>query len=896
MVRTFTLVTILPTWRAASAIAVALVAVALAGCSPSATPDGGGGATDAGLFANVDNTPFATRTLGPRGALCYEVEEVSGRSACEGGWSRALPAARAASDADACSGFVDFLVRNGLKPAGTRFLPSRRAVPVHEGQVVFPSLSEASPRAEGDLTFRVEGFSTSETALLQGILAEAYPVCRTYYGAPAFAHQVTVRLAPSLSNLAEGLYDAGTDTIELAPLSDNDRNTEFALVRHILHAMRDDAMLLYDAWEEGQALAVANLVLRDLEPDWDPTLDRPDYNLNLYELLNAPELGSDAIWNSGFAGLVVPRLGMSSGAWLKLLVEDPRALARFNQAYYPLFAADPSVAGDVPRLLSVLAGAVASVEGRDLWEWYRGQYALDTSATVGQRVYIGMIPTYTAVALFVTNAVVGSDGQEAGRGGTATLEFWDYTHTYSLFVQEGYEIPIADSGSRAGMGEYSGSLYNIGGAQRITIDVVLGSVARSVVYPYMSRREDLDYQADPNGINLYGALVGRDDGAISVSIDGGAAEEVTLAQGAFRGHFGEGFIQPGKLAFDYVDPSGGEYHRTFNTGYFDYAILGDLGERGALTHTFPATASGLHLVALPAKPLASDEATVFGIPREQLLLATWQPELAGEDKYRIYPDLPPMAPGIGYWLRASGALTLDAAFDLPDTTQPYRVRLAPGWNLVGLPSTATYLPASLRFDQGSDAVTLTTAIQNGWIRGTLYRYDGDAGSYTEATEIPGWEGFWIRCLSSAGCNMVFFSGSVASALAQPRTMAERLRALGAEVAVVEIAGAGSRAQVTLGRLSSARDDSGDAWDAEAAPAPPGGGLTAGVVRAGGPLAVDLAPGTERQIAVHAPGGGPLRLRVLEGSLSYAGRVLATGDSAEAPTGANGGALLEVTLP
>ncbi|MCP4639106.1 MAG: hypothetical protein GY851_01665, partial [bacterium] len=46
-------------------------------------------------------------------------------------------------------------------------------------------------------------------------------------------------------------YDAGTDTIFLAPLSDNPRNTEFALVRHMLHAFRDDAMLSYDSWEDG---------------------------------------------------------------------------------------------------------------------------------------------------------------------------------------------------------------------------------------------------------------------------------------------------------------------------------------------------------------------------------------------------------------------------------------------------------------------------------------------------------------------------------------------------------------------------------------------------------------------------------------------------------------------
>lgn len=880
---------------AALALAVAL---SLDGCGTQEGADPLASSTPADRFANTDNTPFATRTSGPRGAICYEVGAEATAEVCTRGLDAALAADAVSSrETDAASAYVEMLVREGLKRPDVVFRAARRAMPVREGKPAFLSLANASQRAAGDLTFTFEGFSASDKQILEGIATAVYPLCKTYYGAPAFAHAVKVRLQPSLSNMAEGVYDAGSDTIDLAPLSDNKRNTEFALVRQMLHAFRDDAMLFYDSWEEGQVLAVTNQVMAVLESDWDPSIERPEYNLNLYEMQNAPELGNDAIWNSGFSGLIVPRLGCASGAWMKVLVEDPTALARFNAAYYPLFRADTTVAGDVPRLSSLVAGVVPTVEGLGFWDWLRRQYALDTSLPVGQRFYVGMIPTYTATAMFVTNTTVGSDGKEAGHGGTVALEFWDYTHTYSLFVQEGYEITIPDSGTRAGLGEYSGSLYNVGGAQRITIDLRLDSIVRHAIYPYNSRREDLDYNADPKGVNLYGAIAGRDDGTVSVSVNGAAPAEVPFEQGAFRGHFGDGFIKPGKLTFTYTDPTEGVLTRTYNTGYFDYVILGDMGTRATLAHTFPATTTGLRLISFPGTPLATDEATVFGLAKESVLLASWQPELAGDDKYRIYPDVPPLAPGRGYWLRSSGDVSISVPADLPHAERAFRIRLGPGWNLIGIPEATTILPGNLRFDQGDETVSYLTAVQNGWVRGVLYEYDGALGAYGEASSLSGWEGYWIRCISPSGCNLVFFEDTAASARGVPQTVAQRLRAQGASVVEVEIRQGGTASRAVLALQAGAREDASDPWDAEAPPPAPGGaGLRAGVLRDSGLLSVDVSDTARRRLAVGASsGGGPVTLTVLSGSLSVGGALVASGQTVPV-TLTSGGAVLEVRLP
>jgi len=856
-------------------LALSALGVFVAGCLP-ALPGPGDGPSPA--FANVDNTPFATRTLGPSGAVLYDPDTTSAE--------QALGAAAVRSEGDAADAFVRMLREHGLKNPDAVFRPNRRAVPVRDGKVVLTSLSEASARqGEGeDLTFRFAGWSDAEAAMLREIEEQVYPLCVTYYGHPAFPHQVTVKPSPVVSNFAEGLYDAASDSILLAPLSDNRRNTEFALTRHILHAMRDEAMLFYDAWEEGQVLAVANEVMADLHADWDPTLERSEYSLNMYELLNEPELGSPSIWNTGFQGLVVPRLALSSGAWMKVLVEDRIAVAKFNEQYYPLFRDDPTVAGDVPRLNAVMSGIVSQVEGLGYYDWFRRQYALDTSAPQGERLYCGMLPTFDAVALFVTHTVMGTDGAERGAGGLVALDFWDYTHQYSLFVQEGYEIPIPATGGSAGIGEHSASLYNIGGAQRINIDLVLQPIVKHLVFPYNSRREDIDYSADPEGINIYGAVTGRNEGTVSIALGDGEPTELDLGQGSFRGHFGEGFLSPGKVTFLYRDAAGEEISRQINVGYFDYAIVDTMGRRAQFNHVIGSTSTGLRLISFPGLPLRTDESTVLGLPPEQVLLASWQADAAGDDKYRIYPDMPPIIPGRGYWLKSDDPVQVTVDADVPDTLGVYRVPLSPGWNLVGVPVEFTFPPDNLRFDQGGETVSLPEAAQNGWVRSVMFEYDGNQGVYRQASQFRPWEAYWIRCITAGGCNLVFFESSASSARAAsaPVTAADRLRAAGASVAELLVGDGTGAVPLVLAKLASAGPSIDNEWDVEAPPPAPGSVLVVGVVRAEGLLAVDADPSDWRDLLIRTSTGSAT-IEVVSGSVECDGLgTLSAGDRTTVP--------------
>ncbi|MBD3174861.1 MAG: hypothetical protein GF320_06760 [Armatimonadia bacterium] len=853
-----------------------------AGCAPSAGPSP---PIEARPFANIDNTPFATRTLGPKGALLYEPRSeapgdmraaLSARTAQAGVRSDRLAAARR---------FPEMLARHTRKSPGTAFMPNRRAVPIREGRVLRPSVPEAGARqAGGELTFSVTGFSGANTELLEDLIDQIYPIVKQFYGAPAFAHQVSVELDPALRNFAEGVYDAGTDTIFLAPLSDNDRNTAFALTRHMLHAMRDDAMLLYDAWEDGHVLAVANLVMASVYSDWDPTLERSEYSLNLYELMNRPELGNDSIWETGFPGLIVTRLALSSGAWMKLLVEDPLAMVDFNSAYYAAFDADPDVAGDVPRLKAIMAAIVPAVEGRSFYDWFRLQYALDTSLTVGQRMYVGMIPTFEAVALFVTHTTTTPEGVEEGLGGRVALEFWDYTHQFSLFVQEGYEIPIPESGGSAGIGEYSGSLFNIGGQQRITIDLALPPMVQHILYPYNSRREDLDLNADPQGINLYGAIDGRDDGKLTVAVGEAEAEELEYTQGSFRGHVGDGFLSPGKLRLSFEDVSGETIERQINVGYFDYAIVDAMEKRGQLTHTFVPPQSGLMLVSFPGWPVGLDESEVLGLDREDVLLAAWDPQLAAEDKYRLYPHLPAIEPGRGYWLKAESSVPVEFNADALTLEETYRVHLEPGWNLIGLPYAGTVSPNALRFDRAGASASFSQAVQNGWVRSIFFGYDPLSGGYQETQTIRGWEGVWVRCIVADGCNIAFGGTTTQATSREARApAAQRIRSAGGSAAEIDVVQGDARARLVLGRLPSSTSSLDLVWDVEALPPPPGSTLRASVDSPSGPLGVDVRPGGRRLLHIASQKDEAVCLEVASGEIELdGGVVLGPGDGASVP--------------
>src|SRR5262249_28719738 len=116
-----------------------------------------------------------------------------------------------------------------------------------------------------------------------------------------------------------------------------------------------------------------------------------------YDLLNQPPLGNDRFFpaskvsnpipTGSLAGMLYPRLQMSGTAWLKVLTEVPTFFSSFNNAYYAALVGNPNLKNDVPGLKAIAASVAPNVEGLTFADWYQRQYALDTSVSVGDKLY-----------------------------------------------------------------------------------------------------------------------------------------------------------------------------------------------------------------------------------------------------------------------------------------------------------------------------------------------------------------------------------------------------------------------------------------------------------------------------------------------------------------------------
>jgi len=814
-----------------AALGALLVAwgVLVGGCGAGT---GAGGMATAGAafrFGNAVNLPFATVASGPIDALLVEEPaSASDRVSVRGASTESYAGAQS---------LHRFLASVGARPAGSRLLLGRRLIHTRDGELVLPNrdaVARGLARAgNGDLTFAYDGWSPAAQAELSAFVDAIYPVCVQVYGKPAFSNTVTLVLDDTITDLTGGVYDATANEIRIPALTDNADANHVMIVRQLLHAFHDDAMFYYEQWEQGFSVAAADAIVSIYNPAYDPSYGSL-YVTNLYELLNTPELGHDRIFGTGFDGMITWRLGMAAAAWSKCWVEDPTFFARFNDAYYARWNADATAAGNVPVLARIASSVLPSVEGQSFYEWFRRQYALDTSLDVGDRTYIYSLPEHDRLILVIDTFVATEDGRETPRSGGAVLEFFDYTAAFSLYVQEGYEVSIPGVGTDAGQGYYVGSLYNIGGAQRITVTVAIGSVQRQLIFPYMVRGE-----TEATGSSILGAAIGRDDGTVSVSFNGGSSENITVSQGAFGSRVGGVDSYPAKVRFTFTDADGVSTTRQVNTGYFFYVILPSILERQTLSHYFAAGTAGMHLMSVPGYPVATEDSAALGVDPSQLLMAYWDP--ARQDElYEVYPFMPPLVPGRGYWLRVTSPLQVQFEADVIPAGMSHKLYLTPGWNLVGCPFTQNVNVADLAVDNGSGSVSFAQAVQNAWVRGLVFGYTEAAG-YQEASSLVPWSGYWMYCkVSGVTVTVPNPTAAASSVRAGVRSVPEpewavRLRAEPPS---------GVTASVLLGAARGASEGFDPSFDVEALPPGPGQPLIVSALADGGPecgLAREVRP-------------------------------------------------------
>jgi hypothetical protein len=713
---------------------------------------------------NRSNAAFATVADGLLGPMVVDVPTGASRATIDSAvalaWQRGKPTARAASEVHR------FLVRHRLLSPNSRLSFSRPVVLRESGRLRLPELEQLGQTrgrlGGGEITFTYQGWTAQDLAAVRGFVDLMYPVAKQIYGAPSA--KITVRivrddlLRDSAMHLRSGIYNASTNEIRINPTGDF-RDDMYFLTHLVLYAFHDDALFAYDSWEEGFTWAATYAIYKYIQGNYDlGESHKTFYFLPLYELMNLPGIGNPRFWPANFDQMVaadnaavfpfwsfVLRSGMAGAAWAKAYVENPNFFSSFNAAYYQRFA--PGLAGNVPALKAIAASVVPTVEGLAFDDWYRRQHILDTSVRDGRHFWVYAVPTWDpgdhenrSLALLFFNFQRAASGNETPLGGTAKLTYYSWDFIQDYFAEEGNEAIIPSAGTDAGVGVISPAIYNVGGPQKVNVQVTLDGITRMVLWPYLVRGPE----SSPN--DLYGVALDSEAGKVGVIVGSGQEKVVDLTQAAFG--MKAGLNGWHKLSVRVTDAEGRFVTRQINTGYDSYAAIVQGPRPPAATYTKKLPA-GTHMISVPAYPAVAD-AEALGVPANRLRLAHWDPTyVSGTDgyRYRIYPGTPPLAPGIGYWLMLSQETTISFQGNPLPQDQSFFIPLRPGWNQIGHPFLQAVpvntLSVSTDPTDPEKAIPLATAVSRGLVSGTFWAYTQQAG-YTPAQSLEPWLGYWVK--------------------------------------------------------------------------------------------------------------------------------------------------------
>lgn len=682
-------------------------------------------------FRLLENRPFATVADGPLSAYVVEAKPDA-----RGAIQRAAADLSAQFSSPGLYHLLEVLGRSrpGLMP------PAFTETVLVKGASGRSTLAQAGG---GEITFRYEGWGAADQSRLTDFVNQVYPICKQVYGQPAFTITVAIIQDSGVQDLLGGFYVPTTHEIHLPPITGSFQAAAFALTQLILAAFHDQALLGYDAWEKGFTRAAGTICMRQADPTFDP-LYEPFYILPLYDLLNQPALGNSTFYpSSGFIATFPWRVGMSAAAWLKVYTEYPNFFRDFNTEYYRRL--DPeniiAVSGNVYELRDIAASAASEVEALPFQEWFEHQFVLDTSITGGDKFFIYSLPQQNSVLLIVNYYSTATLGNEQPKGGTVNLDYYDYTHTYSLFAAEGYRIDIPDTGTDAGQGFLAPTFFNIGidGAQRVFVELKLGNLFRTVYYPYEVSAPGGSQRA------LFGTVLGDDSGSTLVSLIPGGSDSFNAHKGAFTSA-AIAFPISGlaQLAINYTNANGQDITLRRNVGFGYYVVqFPNAGQRQSYSHVFPP---GVQLIGIPFYPANPEPSAFFGIAAGELLLGEYAPGQArlGGRNYKLYPEVARLQPGHAYWLKLPTTLSLGVQGSPTPTNTAFRVELLPGWNTISNPFTSTVPVNALQFESGTEGpIPYDQAVSRGWISANFYIYTPATGVVSTDRMDP-WLGVWIR--------------------------------------------------------------------------------------------------------------------------------------------------------
>lgn len=152
-------------------------------------------------------------------------------------------------------------------------------------------------------------------------------------------------------------------------------------------------------------------------------------------------------------------------------------------------------------------------------------------------------------------------------------------------------------------------------------------------------------------------------------------------------------------------------------------------------------AAGWNMVSVPLRASSPSPVSIFGDNLPSVLTYGW----AGT----TYAPNPDLAPGVGCWLFAPQATTVDAAGESVSEGESFAVPLKQGWNLIGCPFrnlNVAWSDASVRY--AGETRKLMDAGE--WLSPVLYTWDTKTASYslavTPAGTIEPWKAYWVLAL------------------------------------------------------------------------------------------------------------------------------------------------------
>jgi hypothetical protein len=772
-----------------AAVSIAGLFAVLTGASPARAQQ---------TYSNIVNQHFRTVSSGPQSALIVDVDDPNNaaavRQAAMEQYSARLQAMRPALRQE-----LDFLRRRHLIRPGQALDISDAAIVRHNGRLALPPAHRTRTFPNDDITFtiptdaNVDGhWSVQKAAELNALVNQLYTELKTVIAPPGWAGNVTIlNKDPRLGKVDEvigALLLINNGNVEILFPSFTDAQTEFlAMAQVMAQAFHGPKRIAYDAWEQGMARAAAVVAAKDLQTFNGTALDPANgffYTPN-YDLLNEPPLAnstftpptkSDQNFNpTTLSGMLVPRLQMSSTAWLKCYIESPSFFRQFNTAYYTAFNTNSGVANDVNRLRAFAKSALPNgkIELLAFDDWFERQYVLDTSVTPGPKLYAYSQPTFpssaqgddSGAAVFLIYYSTTASGDESDLNGIANVVYWDFNFQNRLTLPSFETVNIT-----SGFGTVAPFFTNIGGQppdkMRVAMDFPVNKEYVRVYFP----TGQTGTPSAPNDFS--GVMIGADAGALSIAFDNGTNVQTQVVQGEFGGKGGvtAGFTRD-QITFT---PTGGTaipyqrnvYQRKATTDVAEVSPIFQLfapSQVDTLSHLFSA---GPKMISLPIKPLFGDLARTLGMDPKTAMLAQYRQDGPG-DKYLRYPSLPRYQPGYGLWANFTLNLQSNSIVgERTDNQNDISVALQFGWNQIGPPYNKN---VNVSNDDvqiqylGGDAVSFSQAVSNGWVAAGVIGFS-DRSGYEDITTSPPtlplnilepWKGYWIRVLVTEGVTFVY---------------------------------------------------------------------------------------------------------------------------------------------